>query len=122
MKALIKIVVVLLLLVAAVVVTAPLYVDRVAHAAIEHGGTHALGVETTLESVSLDVLEGSFGLADLNVKNPEGFPSESFLALGAGSAELKMGSLFTEVIVLPSLKLDGTRVNLERNKWETRLG
>ncbi|MBW2241674.1 MAG: hypothetical protein JRH01_06780, partial [Deltaproteobacteria bacterium] len=57
-------------------------INGIAQGLIGHGSTMALGVETSLDSVAIDVFTGSFVLADLEVANPEGFSAPQFLGIG----------------------------------------
>ena len=49
--------------------------------AVQKGGTHALGVETTLSSASVNLFGGDLGLNELAVRNPPGFEEEYFLQM-----------------------------------------
>jgi len=114
LRKLVKLAIVLVVIVLIGAVAAFVYVDSIAKAAIEKGGTYALGVNTTLGSADIGVLSGDFAMNSLNVANPEGFRSDSFLSLGDGSVKVSLGSLREEVIELPRLALDALTVNLEK--------
>ena len=114
MKKLIKLVVVLLLLLVVLLVAAFFYIDTIAKTAIERGSTYALGVPTTLKSADIKVFSGQFGMAGLNVSNPQGFKTSHFMTLGNGGVAVSLPSLREEVITLPYLKLDAIDLNLEK--------
>ncbi|MBX3353241.1 MAG: hypothetical protein KF684_09925 [Phycisphaeraceae bacterium] len=93
-----------------VLVSALLFVvliDGIAKRGIERGGTYALAVPTTLDSASVGLMSGSFSMAGLEVKNPEGFTAPHFLKLGDGSVNVTLGSLTKDVVELPTLTLSG---------------
>jgi hypothetical protein len=88
--------------------------DRIAEAAIEKGGTYALGVETTLDEADVGVFSRTFGLKELRVANPEGFERTPFLELKSGETEVKVESLFKDTVDIPKLLLEGVRLRLEQ--------
>ena len=115
MKLLLKIGAVLVLLLVLGAVVLVLAIDPIAAETIRRGGTYALGVETTVDEVDLGLgAEIQAELSGLAVANPEGFESERFLKLGAGSLRFPRGDLFADVITVPELKLDSIEINLER--------
>lgn len=122
MKKLFKIVVVLVLLLVVVGVAGLLFIDQAAAAAIERGGTYALGVETELGSADVELFEGRFGLESLTIDNPQGFQKSSFLSLAKGEMELELNSLTKETLVVPRLELQGIELDLERAGTSTNFG
>ena len=99
-----------------------LFLDALAKAAVEHGGTSALGVETRLDSADIGVFSGEFRLRGLTVANPEGFEEEHFLALDEGYLELSLASLAGERIEAPLFELSGISIALERSLGGTNYG
>lgn len=89
-------------------------VNALAKKGIEAGGSYALGVPTTVDSVSIGLLSGQASLANLSVANPQGFASPHFLKLGGGSVAVSLGSLQTEVVEIPTFALSNIDVRLER--------
>ncbi|MEQ9616895.1 MAG: hypothetical protein RLN60_02550 [Phycisphaerales bacterium] len=85
MKAL-KIVAVLLVVfiiaIVGIVVLVVSQVDTLAKHGIERGGTYAMGVETTVDSVDIGIFSGTFEMNGFRVANPEGYARPSFLDLG----------------------------------------
>lgn len=122
MKTLIKLILVVVLLAVAGVLLGLVYVDRIAKAGIEKGGTYALGVPTTLNSASVGVFTGEFGMSKLAVANPAGFKEPSLLALGEGDVKVSLPTLQQDVIELPLLKLDGIAMALERGDKGSNVG
>lgn len=106
----------ILLVVVALAVAIPLYyIDSIAKSAIERGGTHALGVATTLESADVGVMGGTFAMKGLKVANPQGYNAEHFFTLGTGNVSANLGSITQDVIEVPSLALEDIRANLEQS-------
>jgi hypothetical protein len=90
------------------------YIDSIVRAGIERGATFALDVPTTLDSAHVGVLSGEFGMAGLNVSNPQGFDTPHFLNLGSGEVDVSLGSLTKETIRVPLIRLTGIDVNVEK--------
>lgn len=98
------------------------FVDSLARQAIERGGTHALGVETRLQSASIGIASGRFGLEGLAIANPPGFERPDFFALRSGRLELPLKRLLDPRITIPALELEGIAIDLERNSKGTNYG
>lgn len=122
MKIAVRVLVVLVVLGLLGGLAAGLFLDSLAKQAIERGGTHALGVETKLESASLGLTSGKFALAGLSVANPPGFAEPDFFALRATELELPLTSLLDQRVTIPSLVLEGITLDLERNASGTNYG
>lgn len=80
---------------------------------VEERGGRALGVKTTIESVDLSLLSGQIDVRRLIVANPEGFQSPSFLDVGQVTTEVQIGSLWGEVVEIPSLAVRDVTVDVE---------
>ena len=105
----------ILVLVVIAVVLGIVFIDKIAKSGIEKGGTYALGVDTKVDSVSVGLFTGQFGLTGLNVSNPAGFKSAEFMRLGNAGVAVSTSSLQKPVVELPNLSLSTIRVNLERS-------
>jgi len=101
-------------LIVGVVVAFSLGMNAIAKQGIEQGGTYALGVNTTVDSASVGIFSGKFGMRGFSVANPEGFPSSHFLTLGNAGVQVSMGSLQSDTIELPELRLENIVANLEK--------
>ena len=112
----------LLLLVILGVGGAFVWIDAIARAAVEHAGTNALGVKTTLASADVGVLRGTFSLSGLHVANPDGFTSDEFLSLREGSVAVSLGSLRSNVVELPHLRLTDLAVDIEQREGRSNYG
>ncbi len=116
MKKLIKMVAVLLILLVLATVAVALYIDTIAKTAIERGATYALGVETTLGSADVGLLNGTFSMGDLTVANPSGFESPYFTHLGQGDVEVALKTLRQETVELPTLTLTDLEIYLDKKE------
>lgn len=116
MKTLIKMVAVLLILLVLATVAVALYIDTIAKTAIERGATYALGVETTLGSADVGLLNGTFSMGDLTVANPAGFESPYFTHLGQGDVKVALKTLRQETVELPTLTLTDLEIYLDKKE------
>lgn len=105
---------VLVLLVVGVFVAVLLSINSIVKAGIEKGGTYALGVPTTVGSVSIGLTSGQASLSGLNVANVQGYKAPHFLKLGQGDLAVTLGSLPQKVTEIPKLSLENIDVQLER--------
>lgn len=122
MKKLLKVLVVLLLLLVLVAVAGYVFLDQAVEAAVEKGGTYAMGVETELGSADVGLFSGHFGLESLTVANPAGFSQPSFLTLAKGEMDVELDSLNKDPLVVPRLLIDGMTLSLARNDSGTNYG
>ncbi|MBY0112333.1 MAG: hypothetical protein K2Y21_05895 [Phycisphaerales bacterium] len=106
---------VLVLVLIGAVVLGVMNINSLAKAGIEKGGTYALGTNTTLQSANVGLLSGTFSMNGLNVANPPGYKSASFLSLGSGGVAVSFNTLSKPVVELPKLSLDGLNVALEKS-------
>lgn len=101
--------------VVALLVGLPLfYVDSLAKDALEEGATESFGTRTTLGSVNLGLFSGQVGLADLRVRNPEGWEAPHFFVIGSGRFSVGLGDFLEEEVEVDELALDGVSLSLER--------
>lgn len=114
-KRLVGVAVLLVVLVVVAGVAAFAYIDSIAKAAVEKGGTYALGVPTKLGSADVGVLSGGFEMKGLDVNNPPGYKSASFLTMGDGGVNVKLDTLRKDIVEIPRLALSDIKVNLEKS-------
>jgi hypothetical protein len=114
-KRLIGLVVVLVVLVVAAVFGVAFYADSIAKAAVEKGGTYALGVPTKLGDADVGLLSGGLEMKKLDVANPQGYKSASFLSMGDGAVKVSLGTLRKDVVEIPTLSLADIQINLEKS-------
>ena len=122
MKIIKRLALVVLVLLLLGVAGAFLFLDTIVRSAIEHGGTSAAGVPTTLDKADASFFSGAFGLEGFAIANPTGFRSEPFLALKGARARWQNGSILSDTLVIDEFALDGLDLNLERsaagNNWD----
>ncbi len=114
MKKVLRILLVLVVLLVVAVVVGLFYIDSIAKTAIEEGGTYAMGVKTTLDSISIKLFQGQLKMDGLKIANPEGFEkSDHLMSSGLFDVELTPSTVLEDTIVLPKFILDGLDVNIE---------
>ncbi len=91
-----------------------LAIDSIAKAGVEKGGTYALGVNTRVDSVGVSLLRGHLGMSGLAIDNPRGYTSERLLTSKQLGVDVKTGTLFSQVIEIPLIEVDGLEVNIEQ--------
>ena len=121
MKKLLKVVVVLVVLVVILAVAVVFSIDGIAKSAVEKGSNYALGVETTLDGADVGLTSGTFAMNGLTVRNPEGYATPHFLALGTGATEVSLGTLREDVVRIPRLELATIDINLENRDGKGEL-
>jgi hypothetical protein len=90
------------------------YVDSLARRGVEAGGTYALGVDTTVRSVSIGLFRGTIEVDGLNIANPEGFEAPTFLTLEDGRTTVALRSLMQDMVRIPRLHFTDVDVTLLR--------
>lgn len=83
-------------------------------AAVESIGSDATQAKVTLNSVDLDMFQGSGGMSDLVVGNPKGFKTPSAFELGAISLLLDKDSIGKNPIIVKSIAITGPVVTYEK--------
>ncbi len=118
MKTAIKIIAVLVVLlivgVVGVVFLGLSQIDRIAKEAIERGGTYAMQVDTTVETVDVNLTAGTATMNGLNIANPNGFDTDHFINLGDSSASVNIETINSDTIVMPEITLSGIDVILDK--------
>jgi hypothetical protein len=103
-----------ILLIVALLIGVVLFANTAAKRGIEAGATYALGVDTSLQSASVGLFSGKFGLSGLKVANVKGYKADKFMSLGDGNVAVSLGSLTKDTIEIPTFNLDTIEVNLEK--------
>ena len=122
MKILLRVVAVLVVLALVAVGALVLGVDKLVRAAIEKGGSYALGVETRLAEVDIGLLAGTTSLGGLVVSNPPGFEEQPFLSLGQADLAVSLASLRSDVIEVPLFSLADVALLLQKREGRTNYG
>jgi uncharacterized protein involved in outer membrane biogenesis len=121
MKKALKIIGIIVGVLVVLLLVAWLMIDRIAKAGIEKGGTYALGVNTTCDSVGLSLLKGELGVSGLTVANPEGFETPHFIKTGRVEVGVDTGTLLSNTIVVNRFELKGLDLNFEHGKGTTNV-
>jgi len=111
-----KMVKVLIIVVVAVVVagTVALFaIDRIARTGVELGATSALGVDTTVEGVSIKILRQGVAISGLKIANPEGYKTDRLMALGLCSVKCDVLSLLTDEAHINEIIVDAPELTIE---------
>lgn len=116
MKKVLKVGIGILIVIALLLAVAWLSIDYLAKAGIETGGTYALGVKTTVDSVSLGLLSGQAKVSGLMIGNPEGFKTPHLMKTSRMELAVAPGSLFGDTIQVNKFEIDGLDLNMEQLK------
>jgi hypothetical protein len=96
--------------------------DPIAKRAIESAGTNALGTAVRVDSVSINLTDGSATLSGFTVANPQGFSSQDMIRFDELRVAIDIRSLNSEVIRVNSIssvnpyvffEMRGTRSNVD---------
>lgn len=112
----------LLLLVVGGLIGVVAYSGSLIKLGVEQGGTQAMKTETTLGSAGLSIFAGQVSLANLNVRNPEGFKDEFVFSVGETSVKTNLGSLMSDTIEVEHIRIASPYVSLEVSRDGTNLG
>ena len=104
------------------ILSAPLWIDGVAHRAVVAAATSALGVESALGDIDIAIFSGSCTFRDLTIRNPAGFRDQPFMTIEKGEMFVDLGTLLDDEVIAPTLVLDGLVLNLEREGLKTNYG
>ena len=104
----------LVLLVLVVVVASGSIINHLAKLGVQAGATHALGVESTVESINIRLLGGQLRMDGLNIANPEGFKGDHLMYMGKFELEIAPLSIFTDTIEVNKFELDGLDLIVEQ--------
>ena len=85
------------------------FINSIAKSAITSAGSSTLGVDTSLDSISIGLFSGHSTIDGLAVANPEGFDGD-FLDLSEGVLDVNLSTLLGDVIEVQQIALDGLQV------------
>jgi len=81
------------------------YLDSIVKNGIEVVGSQVLGTGVTVSSVALSPLNGTGGITDLRIENPEGYSEDYIFELGYVSVNINTATVFTDVIEIESVTI-----------------
>ena len=114
MKKLIKALVAIVIVVLIAAGLAWYFIDAIARTGIEKGATYALGVETTVDDLSLSLLGGTMTMDGLTVSNPEGYTTPHLVRSGRFDLKVDPGTVLKDKVVVNRFHLDGLDMNIEQ--------
>lgn len=112
-KILIRVALVLVLLLIVAVVAIGLSLNGAIKKGVETFGPQVAKVPVTLDSVSLSLFSGSAALKGLVVGNPEGYKTTNAMSLGLASVSISPGSIFSDKVVVKSVRIEAPKVTFE---------
>jgi hypothetical protein len=80
---------------------------------VETVGPQATGVPVTLSRCALNPLSGTVSIGGFALGNPPGFTAGNAFSLQKASVAVQTGSLFSDVVVVKSVRVDGAEVTWE---------
>ena len=121
MKKLLRVLVVIVVVVVAGLAAAWLMIDSIAQAGIEKGATFALGVDTTVDKVSLSLLNGEMIIDGLTVGNPEGFETPHLMKSGRFDVRVDPATVFGDAVRVTKFELAGLDVYIEQKVGQSNV-
>jgi hypothetical protein len=89
-------------------------INALAKEGIQRGSQYALGVDTSVDDVSIGLLRGQLTLDNLTISNPEGFQSPFLMNNKNLDTSVKIGSLMSDTVVVNHFVIDGLEVYIEQ--------
>ena len=120
-KFLVRLVLAVIVIVVVAGVVGYIYLDVIAKKAVETGGKYAMGVDTTVNKVSLHPFAGQLQMQGLKVANPQGFNGAHLMQTGTFELELVPGSLMDKTIVLKKFELDGLDMYIDQKMPQSNI-
>lgn len=112
MKKVLSIIGIVILVLIVVIV---LFLGNIIKTAIETVGPKVAGVPITVEKVRVNPLTGLVHVKALVVGNPEGFKTESLMALNEFKLDMSLASLMSDTIVIKQILIDAPEITYEKS-------
>ncbi|SPE59319.1 conserved exported hypothetical protein [Verrucomicrobia bacterium] len=112
-KIIIGVLIALALLIVVLVLAVSFFLDGAVKRGVETAGPMLTKVQVKLDSASLSLLSGSGKLKGLFVGNPEGYKTSSAIEVGTASLSLKPSSVFSDKVIIHSIRLEAPQVTYE---------
>jgi uncharacterized protein involved in outer membrane biogenesis len=103
----------LVVLVAVAVVAISLSLDVAIKKGVETFGPQITKVDVQLAGVNLSLLSGSGSVKGLVIGNPEGYKTPFAISVGSCSLAINPGSVFSDKIVVKSIRVDAPEISFE---------
>ncbi len=117
----ISIVLFLLMAILVVVFLLHLFGNRALKLAVETAGTKTLNVGVTVEDVSFSILNGTFRLKNLVIRNPSGFQTPSLIEMDLLEVKADMASFLRPTVNLKTIQLDALGLTVEQKGLSNNL-
>lgn len=121
MKTMLKLLIFLVVIAAIVIGAATFYLDTIAKKAIEFGGSEALGVATTVDDLSISILDGNTNLSGFSIANPQGFSDNMFMVLKQGNVDIDTETLMSETVHISQISFVGLHLSLEQSSQSSNV-
>ena len=121
-KIIIGIAAALAVIVVVAIVAVIMLLDKGVKHGIETVGPMLTKTTMTVEGVSLSPFSGAGSIKGLVVGNPEGFKTAQAIKLGQASMALEAGSIFSDKVVVKSIRIEGPEITYETNLKTSNLG
>jgi len=99
-----------------------LFLDGAVKRGVETFGPELTKVDVKLDRVSLSLFSGAGQIKGLVVGNPEGFKTPHAISVGSASVALKPASLFSDKIVIKSIRVEAPDITFEGGFGGNNLG
>jgi len=103
------------------IVVVVLFLGQIIKSAIQTAGPKVAGVEMTVEKVRVNPFGGAVQIKGLIIGNPEGFKTPSAMELGDFKVDVRMGSLFTDTIVVKEILIEAPEITYEKSLKSSNL-
>ena len=121
MKKLVKFLLWFVAILAVLLIAVYLTLDFWIKTGIEKVVPQVTGTPVTVDSVSVNPLQGKLTIKGLDINNPKGFTTPSAFKLGEISVHVDIDSILTDTIVVKSLKIDGPEAAFELANGTTNI-
>jgi uncharacterized protein involved in outer membrane biogenesis len=112
-KILIRIGLVLMALAVVAVVAIGLSLNGAIKKGVETFGPQIAKVDVKLDGVNLSIFSGSGSIKGLVIGNPEGYKTPEAMSVGLASVAVAPGSIFSDKIVVKSIRIEAPQVTFE---------
>jgi uncharacterized protein involved in outer membrane biogenesis len=120
-KWILRIAIVIVALIIIGIVVIGLTLDGAVKKGVETVGPQVAKVDVKLDGVSLSILSGSGTVKGLVVGNPQGYKTAHAISVGRTSVAVAPGSVFSDKIVVKSIRIEEPQITIEVGPGGTNL-